>query len=155
MEETSQQPETQCDQILFDGTCGVCQRSIKFVNKHDQNGAFKFEPLEDITEAEFHRHFNTNVLGPILTAQEAVKHFGPTGGSVINIGSIASRNATPASVVYSATKSALETATRILARASSESPAPAPSTAAAHTSATRRSFPVRRIAVACAIARPV
>jgi 3-oxoacyl-[acyl-carrier protein] reductase len=79
-------------------------------------GIFKFDPLEDITEAEFHRHFNTNVLGPILTVQEAVKHFGPTGGSVINIGSIASRNATPTSVVYSATKSALETATRILAR---------------------------------------
>ena len=79
-------------------------------------GVFKFEPLEEVTEREFHRHFNTNVLGPILTIQEAVKHFGPTGGSVINIGSIASRNATPTSVVYSATKSALETVTRILAK---------------------------------------
>jgi 3-oxoacyl-[acyl-carrier protein] reductase len=79
-------------------------------------GVYKFEPLEAVTEAEFHRHFNTNVLGPILATQEAVKHFNPAGGSVINIGSIASRNATPSSVVYSATKSALETVTRILAR---------------------------------------
>src|SRR5262245_60866812 len=38
-------------------------------------GVYKFEPLEAVTEAEFHRHFNTNVLGPILTTQEAVKHF--------------------------------------------------------------------------------
>jgi 3-oxoacyl-[acyl-carrier protein] reductase len=79
-------------------------------------GIYKFELLEEVTEREFHRHFDTNVLGPILAIQEAVKHFGPTGGSVINIGSIASRNATPGAVVYSATKSALETVTRILAK---------------------------------------
>jgi 3-oxoacyl-[acyl-carrier protein] reductase len=79
-------------------------------------GVFKFEPLEEITEAEFHRHFDTNVLGPILTIQEAAKRFGPAGGSIVNIGSIASRNATPSSAVYSATKSALETVTRIFAR---------------------------------------
>jgi 3-oxoacyl-[acyl-carrier protein] reductase len=79
-------------------------------------GVYKFEALEDITEREFHHQFNTNVLGPILTIQEAVKHFGSAGGSVINIGSIASRNATPTSVVYSATKNALETVTRILAK---------------------------------------
>ena len=79
-------------------------------------GIYKFELLEEVTEREFHRHFDTNVLGPILAIQEAVKHFGPAGGSVINIGSIASRNATPGAVVYSATKSALETVTRILAK---------------------------------------
>ena len=79
-------------------------------------GIYTFDPLEDVTEREFHRHFDTNVLGPILAIQEAAKHFGPAGGSVINIGSIASRNATPGAVVYSATKSALETVTRILAK---------------------------------------
>jgi 3-oxoacyl-[acyl-carrier protein] reductase len=79
-------------------------------------GIYTFDPLEDVTEREFHRHFDTNVLGPILAIQEAAKHFGPAGGSVINIGSIASRNATPGTVVYSATKSALETVTRILAK---------------------------------------
>ncbi len=78
-------------------------------------GVFQFEPLEAVTEDEFHREFNTNVLGPILTIQEAVKHFGPHGGSVINISSVASTRATPNSVVYSATKGALEAITRGLA----------------------------------------
>ena len=53
-------------------------------------GVYKFLPLEDITEDEFHREFNINVLGTILATKEAVKHFGPNGGSVINISSIAS-----------------------------------------------------------------
>src|SRR3984893_12581136 len=48
-------------------------------------GIFALDPLEAVTEDEFHREFNTNVLGPILTIQEALKHFGPDGGSVINI----------------------------------------------------------------------
>ena len=77
-------------------------------------GIFAFEPLEAVTEAEFHREFNTNVLGPILTIQEALKHFGPNGGSVINISSVASTNATPNSVVYSATKGAVDTIARVL-----------------------------------------
>src|SRR2546423_2513762 len=53
-------------------------------------GVYKFLPLEEITEDEFHREFNINVLGTILATTEAVKHFGPNGGSVINISSIAS-----------------------------------------------------------------
>jgi 3-oxoacyl-[acyl-carrier protein] reductase len=79
-------------------------------------GVFQFEPLESVTEAEFHREFDTNVLGTILTIQEAVKHFGPEGGSVINIGSLASTNPVPLSVVYAATKSAVDSITRVLAR---------------------------------------
>ena len=79
-------------------------------------GVFKFEPLEAVTEREFHREFNTNVLGPILAIQEAVKYFGPEGGSVINISSVVSANPGPMSVVYSATKSALDSITRELAR---------------------------------------
>src|SRR5512141_643779 len=71
-------------------------------------GVFQFDPLEAVTEAEFHREFDTNVLGTILTTQEAVKHFGPDGGSVINISSVASTNPVPMSVVYSATKSAVD-----------------------------------------------
>lgn len=78
-------------------------------------GVYKFDALEAVTEDEFHRQFNTNVLGSILAIQEAAKHFGPEGGSVINISSVASLNAMPASVVYSATKSALDSVTRVLA----------------------------------------
>src|SRR5206468_7960125 len=53
-------------------------------------GIYAFEPLENVTEDEFHRQFNTNVLAPILTIREALKHFGPDGGSVINVSSVAS-----------------------------------------------------------------
>ena len=76
---------------------------------------FAFAPLEAIAEDEFHRQFNTNVLGTILTTQEAVKHFGANGGSIINLTSIASVGAMPTSGVYSASKSAVDTLTRIFA----------------------------------------
>ncbi|MEY2489715.1 MAG: 3-oxoacyl-[acyl-carrier protein] reductase [Verrucomicrobiota bacterium] len=78
-------------------------------------GVYRFEPLEAVTEDEFHRQFNTNVLGLILTTQEAAKHFGPEGGSVINISSLASSATPPMSVVYSATKGAVDAITGVLA----------------------------------------
>lgn len=78
-------------------------------------GVFAFAPLEAITEAEFHRQFNTNVLGTILTTQEAAKHFGEGGGSIVNLTSVASVGAMPTSAVYSASKSAVDTLTRIFA----------------------------------------
>ena len=79
-------------------------------------GVFEFAPLESVTEKEFHREFDINVLGTLLTTQEAVNHFGPKGGSVINISSIVSVNPVPNSVVYSATKSAVDSITKSLAR---------------------------------------
>jgi 3-oxoacyl-[acyl-carrier protein] reductase len=78
-------------------------------------GVYKFDPIEQVTEQEFHREFNTNVLGPLLAIREAVKYFGPKGGSVINISSVASANAMPQTSIYSATKSALDSVTRVLA----------------------------------------
>ncbi|MER9254042.1 glucose 1-dehydrogenase [Mesorhizobium sp. M0598] len=79
-------------------------------------GVFAFEPLEAITEAEFHREFDTNVLGIILTTQAAVNHFGAGGGSIINISSVASRNPQPNSLVYAATKGAVDTITLSMSR---------------------------------------
>ena len=79
-------------------------------------GVYHFEPLEAVTEGEFHRGFNTNVLGTILATQEALKHFGTRGGSVINISSVASTHPMPNAVVYAATKSAMDTVTRNLAK---------------------------------------
>jgi len=76
---------------------------------------YEFLPLEEISEEHFHKQFNLNVLGPLLATQEAAKHFGTKGGSVINISSLASTKATPNSTVYSATKGALDTVTRNLA----------------------------------------
>jgi 3-oxoacyl-[acyl-carrier protein] reductase len=79
-------------------------------------GVFKFEPLEAITEEEFHREFDTNVFGQILTIQEALKHFPVGGGSIINISSIASENPVPNSSLYSVTKGAADTLTMALAK---------------------------------------
>ena len=78
-------------------------------------GVFEFFPIENFTEVEFHRQFNINVLGPTLAAQEALKYFGPEGGSIINVSSVAAYNPPAYSVVYSATKAALDTTTRVLA----------------------------------------
>jgi 3-oxoacyl-[acyl-carrier protein] reductase len=79
-------------------------------------GVFQFEPFEAITEKEFHREFDTNVLGTILATQEALKYFPRSGGSVINISSIASENPVPNSCLYSATKGAIDTITMALAK---------------------------------------
>jgi 3-oxoacyl-[acyl-carrier protein] reductase len=79
-------------------------------------GVFQFDPLEAVTEDEFHRQFNINVLGTLLATREALKHFGPAGGSVINIGSVASANPVPNSAVYSATKGAVDSITGALAK---------------------------------------
>jgi len=75
-------------------------------------GVYAFHPIEDVTEAEFHREFDTNVLGPILATQEAVKRFGADGGSVINISSVASTKGLAGATVYGATKAALDQITR-------------------------------------------
>jgi 3-oxoacyl-[acyl-carrier protein] reductase len=78
-------------------------------------GIYRFDPVDSLSEAEFHRQFNTNVLGPILTVQEALKLFGPGGGSVINVSSVISQIGMPGGLVYAATKSALDSVTRTLA----------------------------------------
>jgi 3-oxoacyl-[acyl-carrier protein] reductase len=79
-------------------------------------GIFEFLPLENITEDHFHRQFNLNVLGVILTTQEALKHFNPEGGSVINISSLVSTYTPPGSAVYSGTKAALDAVTKVLGK---------------------------------------
>jgi 3-oxoacyl-[acyl-carrier protein] reductase len=76
-------------------------------------GVYAFGPLENAREQEFHREFTTNVLGVITSTQEAVKYFGPTGGSIINISSIASIGFMPNSVVYAASVSAVDSITRV------------------------------------------
>ena len=78
-------------------------------------GIYRFARLEEITEDEFHQHFNINVLGTILAIREAVKYFGPNGGSVINISSVASTKAIATLAIYSGTKGALDSITRALA----------------------------------------
>jgi 3-oxoacyl-[acyl-carrier protein] reductase len=78
-------------------------------------GVYRIGPFESITEEDFHRHYNINVLGPILAVQEALKHFGREGGSVINISSIVGAAPWPQGALYSSTKAALDNLTRALA----------------------------------------
>jgi 3-oxoacyl-[acyl-carrier protein] reductase len=79
-------------------------------------GVYEFVPLEEVTEPQFHRMFDTNVLGMLLTTQEALKHFNADGGSIVNIGSLASSLTPPTAVVYNATKGAVDAITRTLAK---------------------------------------
>jgi 3-oxoacyl-[acyl-carrier protein] reductase len=77
---------------------------------------YQFAPLEQVTEEDFHRQFNTNVLGLVLATQEAVRYFGPEGGSVINVSSVASTSTPPAAAVYAGSKAAVDAITRVLAK---------------------------------------
>ncbi|MBL9166162.1 MAG: glucose 1-dehydrogenase [Verrucomicrobiales bacterium] len=79
-------------------------------------GIYEFAPLENVSEELFYKQFNLNVLGLILTTQEALKYFGPEGGSVINTSSIVSTWGTPGGAVYSATKASVDAVTRCLAK---------------------------------------
>ena len=79
-------------------------------------GVYEFVPVENVTEQQFHRHFDTNVLGIILATQESLKHFNTNGGSIINISSLVSTLTPPTGVVYNATKGAVDAITRTLAK---------------------------------------
>jgi 3-oxoacyl-[acyl-carrier protein] reductase len=79
-------------------------------------GVYEFMPVEEVTERQFHRMFDTNVLGVLLATQAALKHFNSSGGSIINISSLASSLTPPTGVVYNATKGAVDAITRTLAK---------------------------------------
>ncbi|MDY3558577.1 glucose 1-dehydrogenase [Gemmata sp. JC673] len=81
----------------------------------NNSGVYEFAPIEQITEEHFHRQFNINVLGLLLTTQAAVKHL-KEGGSVINIGSGVSRITPPNTAVYTATKGAVDAITGVLSK---------------------------------------
>ena len=97
---------------LIDDTLKAFGRLDVLVNN---SGVFEFAPIEAITEESFHRQFNTNVLGILLVTQAAAKHL-PEGGSVINVGSAASRTTPPNTAVYTATKGAVDAITGVLSR---------------------------------------
>jgi len=69
-----------------------------------------------VTAEHFHKHFDLNVLGLILASQQAAKNFGSTGGSIINISSVAATAAPATASVYSATKAAVDAVTKSLAK---------------------------------------
>jgi 3-oxoacyl-[acyl-carrier protein] reductase len=98
---------------------GIIDAAIKNYGRLDilvnNSGVYEFGPIESFTEEQFHKIFNINVLGLLLTTQAALKHIGE-GGSIINIGSVVSRVTPPASSVYTATKGAVDAITGVLAR---------------------------------------
>jgi 3-oxoacyl-[acyl-carrier protein] reductase len=79
-------------------------------------GVYEFSPLEEVTEEQFHKHFDVNVLGLLLATQEAVKQFDSTGGTIINISSTVTSLTPPNASVYTATKGAVDAITRTLAK---------------------------------------
>lgn len=79
-------------------------------------GIYQFGPLEEFTEDQFHRQFNTNVRGLLLATREAVKHFDSNGASIINIGSSVTSTTPAGTVIYTATKGAVDAITRVLSK---------------------------------------
>lgn len=79
-------------------------------------GVYEFAPLGDVTEDQYRRMFDTNVLGLLLASREAAKHFADGGGAIINIGSAVTQITPPASSVYTGTKAAVDAITRVLAK---------------------------------------
>jgi 3-oxoacyl-[acyl-carrier protein] reductase len=78
-------------------------------------GIYEFGPIENITPDHFHKQFNVNVLGLLLTTQAALAHFNPNGGSIVNISSVVV-DGVPGAAVYSATKGAVDSITAALAK---------------------------------------
>ena len=78
-------------------------------------GIYKVAPLSEVTPDHFHQQFNLNVLGLILASQQAAKRFGDGGGSIVNVSSMVAIKAYPGMSVYSATKGAVDSVTRVLA----------------------------------------
>lgn len=79
-------------------------------------GIYDMAPIEKITEEHFHKQFDLNVLGLLLTTQEALKYFPSSGGSIVNVSSVVGINPLPGAAVYSATKGAVDAVTKSLAK---------------------------------------
>lgn len=107
------------DVSTIDGAEAIVAGAIENFGRLDilvnNSGVYEFAPIEDITEQHFHKIFNVNVLGLLLTTQAAVKHIGE-GGSIINIGSTVSSINPPNAAVYTSSKGAVDSITAVLSK---------------------------------------
>jgi len=98
---------------------GIIDAAVRNYGRLDilvnNSGVYEFAPIQDFTEEHYHRQFNTNVLGLLLTTRAALKHMSE-GGSIINVSSAVTRITPPTSVVYSGTKGAVDAITGVLAK---------------------------------------
>lgn len=98
---------------------GIIDAAIETYGRLDivvnNSGVYELAPIEEFTEEQFHRQFNTNVLGVLLTTRAALKHLGE-GASIINVSSVVTTSTPPATAVYSGTKGAVDAITGVLAR---------------------------------------
>jgi 3-oxoacyl-[acyl-carrier protein] reductase len=79
-------------------------------------GVYGFSAITDFSATEYHRQFNTNVLGLLLATREAIKLFPAENGSIINIGSAVSATHPPKGAIYTATKAAVDSITQVLSK---------------------------------------
>jgi 3-oxoacyl-[acyl-carrier protein] reductase len=101
------------------GAQGIIDAAVKKFGRLDilvnNSGVYQFDAIEKVTEENFHRMFNINVLGTLLSTQAALKHM-TAGSSIINIGSVVSELTPPASAVYTATKASIDAITGVLSK---------------------------------------
>jgi 3-oxoacyl-[acyl-carrier protein] reductase len=81
----------------------------------NNSGVYEFGPLATVSEMQFHKMFDINVLGLLLVTQAASAHLGE-GASIINIGSGVTAITPPQTAVYTASKGAVDAITGVLAR---------------------------------------
>jgi 3-oxoacyl-[acyl-carrier protein] reductase len=79
-------------------------------------GVYEFSPLDGVSEEHYRRQFDLNVYGLVLASKEAANYFDGDGGSIINISSVVSKLSPPHATIYSATKAAVDSVTRSLAK---------------------------------------
>ena len=98
---------------------GIIDAAIKNYGKLDilvnNSGVYEFSPIESFTEKQFHKMYDVNVLGLLLTTKAAVPPLGE-GSRIINIGSVVSSLTPPDSALYTGTKGAVDAITGVLAK---------------------------------------